>query len=76
MNIRTIQVAAYTDPQGLPTCSADVTKQKFCEFYRVSGFGTRDTCVFADHGQTLERRGDLGFLIPLKNCPVWKDHGN
>lgn len=42
-------------------------------FYRTRTFGTRETCVFAEDGETLSRRGNdgLGTLIPLKSCPVW-----
>jgi hypothetical protein len=73
VNIKTIPVVAYTDPQGLPTCAVDIGTKQVCKFHRVAGFGTRDVCALAEDGAQLERRGELGYLIPLKSCPVWKD---
>lgn len=73
-NIKTIQVQAYTDPHGLPTCCVDMGNHQQCVFFRVLKFGALETCVFAEQigrdQKALERR-EPGYLIPHENCPVW-----
>lgn len=75
--IKTLQVKAYVTPDGTPTCAIDFEKGDVCQFYRTTGFGCRETCVFAQSNghcfQTLKRRnGGEGFLVPLDCCPIWK----
>jgi len=73
---KTITVPVFRDPEGNPTCIADVTTGKVCKFFRTQRFGCHETCAFAEYSQrgltqAMERRGELGFLIPLPNCPLW-----
>lgn len=75
-----IEVPVYFTPTGERTCSLDINKKQYCEFYRTMRMGLEDTCVFAPptlHGgdTPLERRqGDdgqyTGYLIPGSWCPL------
>ena len=73
---KTITVQTYRDPEGNPTCARDFETGAVCQFYRTQRLGCHETCVFAAPShkgitQAMERRGKLGFLIPLPNCPLW-----
>jgi hypothetical protein len=68
-----ISVDAYVDIDGERTCARSFERNEFCQFYRLSNFGTKESCVFAIDSEILERRDDgMGSLIPLKNCPIWE----
>jgi len=58
---KTITVQTYRDPEGNPTCIADVTTGKVCKFFRTQRFGCHETCVFAAQShkgitQAMKRR--------------------
>jgi hypothetical protein len=72
-----LKVVRYRDPDGNPTCAMDFDKGLICQFYQTERFGVSETCVFAPlrgrYRDRLERRDEgKGFLIPLKECPVWR----
>jgi len=67
-----ISVDAYLDKDSQETCAISLKTLEFCQFYRLSNFGTKESCIFSKDSETLERRDDgLGSLIPLNNCPIW-----
>lgn len=57
---------------GEPTCAADFEAGMVCDAYRVAGMcGKREVCALT--GAELKRsRGGEGFLIPARDCPLWK----
>lgn len=73
---RTIQVTAYRDSKGNPTCAKNFETDQVCLFYRTQRLGCNETCALAEQAgkycQTMSRRekGE-GSLIPLVNCPIW-----
>lgn len=68
-----LPVIRYRDSKGNPTCAKNFPKGEVCQFYRTARLGTEETCVFAN-GFEMERRDEgKGYLIPLDNCPIWKD---
>lgn len=73
-----IEVKAYRDSKGNRTCAKDFPTGRVCVFYRTQRFGCHETCVFAEEsgkysaGMNRRDNGD-GSLIPLDNCPIWKD---
>ena len=75
--LKTIEVAAYQNKDGLPSCADNFDTGEVCIFYRCQKFGTWETCVFAREGlkglnEHLQRRdGGKGLLIPLKDCIIW-----
>ena len=79
--IKQIEVEAFTDRAGNPTCAANFQTGEVCKFYRTQRFGCHETCVFAEdngkYSDGMQRRtspnGEEGFgpLIPLKTCPIW-----
>lgn len=76
---KTLEVKAYTDDSGNPTCAMDFSVGKVCMFYSTQRLGCHETCMFAgDNGKyrkALRRRNDgNGTLIPLDTCPIWGKH--
>lgn len=63
-----IQIAAYRDPEGNPTCAV---AEGWCEFLGTRLF--RDVCMPLN--EDLGRGGDdgCGYIQPAEQCPVWKD---
>ena len=71
-------VSRYRDDQGNPTCARSFERGEVCIFYASHTFGTHEVCWFpyksTKHWEELSRRdGGKGFLIPLNNCPLWKE---
>jgi hypothetical protein len=73
---RAIEVQAYRDPEGRPTCAACFRTRQVCVFYRTRKMGLVEECALDEH-RRLERRGKdgLGFLKPGKRCLVWGEAG-
>lgn len=69
---RSIEITAFRDPSGNPTCAVDPTAEGTCTFYRTSHFGCFEGCALAA-GEHILRRGPdgMGYMIPVDNCPVW-----
>lgn len=77
----TIPVVKYRDDKGRPTCARNFNTGEVCQFYRTQRFGLNDTCLFSDmsgrYWRTMDRYDNsFGYLIPLDNCPLWKDEIN
>ena len=71
-------VTRYRDKDGNPTCAADFNAGRVCMFFATQRFGCDETCLFANkewrYWTTLFRRDSgSGSLIPLEDCPLWKD---
>jgi hypothetical protein len=81
-HIKQIEVEAFTDGAGRPTCATNFQTGEVCKFYRTQRFGCHETCIFAEdngkYSDGMQRRTSLtgvagdGTLIPLKTCPIWK----
>lgn len=83
---RAVEVTAYRDDDGKPTCALNFATGEVCIFYRTQRYGCNETCalaewsVYSKMANTMRRRkrpDDLdyernGTLIPLDECPVWK----
>ncbi len=73
-----LEVTRYRDKEGNPTCAIDFGSGKVCIFYGTQKFGCSETCWFADRyrrwSPLQRRKGGAGTLIPIANCPLWKDH--
>ena len=72
-----LRVVRYRDPDGNPTCARNFDRGMICQFYQTERFGVLETCFFAlrhnRYRDSMERRDEgKGFLIPLKECPVWR----
>jgi hypothetical protein len=71
-----LSLIRFRDVKNNPTCATDFIHGDYCDFFRVSKFGTQEVCLFAPEDELLHRRGEdgLGSLIPDKRyCIVWKD---
>lgn len=80
---RTIEVQAYRDPDGAPTCCADWTTAR-CRFITLRKFGLVDVCACT--GEDLQRLpAGAGYddpvedpwnhyVRPVAGCPIWGDH--
>ena len=81
----TLDVIRYRDQENRPTCAGNFETDDVCIYYRTQRFGTHETCLFAGEGHrglgaSLQRRKSIvgnipsnGTLIPIKECPIWKD---
>ena len=65
---RTIEVAAYADEAGKPTCCAQWPAAK-CQFMTARKFGLVEVCNMT--GRDVERESNEGLLRPHEGCPVW-----
>lgn len=75
----TMKVERYRDNDNEPTCAINFETGDVCIFYGTRSFGCLETCWFSDQSdkkwRSLQRRGKgVGTLIPLKDCPVWKEN--
>jgi len=62
-----IEVEAYIDGDGNPTCSLSI--HDTCIFYNTEYFGIKEKCVI--YGEYLHRKNNTGYLQPTSNCPIW-----
>lgn len=69
-----IKLIRYVDNNNQPTCAISFTGGHICHFYGTKKLGTQELCLY--HNQALFRRNhnECGTLIPLSNCPLWKDN--
>ena len=60
----------YVD--GKRTCASNFFDiDGVCPFFRTFSFGTKETCLFANNNETIERDNNgKGFLITPKWCPI------
>jgi hypothetical protein len=74
-----LEVVAYFDQNGNPTCACDFKTGEVCEFYRTKHFGQFETCVFSSDNPLQRHPGrdvskqtqdNLGKLIPGDWCPL------
>ena len=75
-----IECVRYKDKENNPTCACNFETGEVCQFYRTQRFGCNETCLFASEinyrglTEIIHRRGNgQGTLIPLENCPLWKE---
>jgi hypothetical protein len=69
---KTIEIEAYKDPKGRPTCAKDFEKGEFCKLLTTYAFGTRYICGFLEE-EAFGYESDFDFLKPCEGCPIWKD---
>jgi hypothetical protein len=68
-----LPIARYRDINGKPTCAVSFPEKQFCHFYGTKRLGTQELCTY--YQEPLYRRNcGNGTLIPLINCPLWKNH--
>ena len=67
---RTIEVEAYRDENGKPTCCLD-WKTKRCKFISTIRFGSIILCGATCYELTHDDDGDS--LIRPRHCPVWPE---
>jgi hypothetical protein len=69
METRTIEVLAYRDDDGNPTCCTDWGNAR-CRFVSTRKFGLVEVCSVTGHD--LQRGpADIHLLRPHDGCPVW-----
>lgn len=75
----TMTIDRYRDKNGNPTCAINFETGDVCVFYATQKFGCTATCWFADQCSNkkwqliLRRDNGNGSLIPLADCPIWRD---
>lgn len=69
MTTRTIKIAAYTDPAGVPVCARDFKQGHVCKFLRARHFGTVEICGVT--GLDVYRDDGKGWIRPSDGCIVW-----
>ena len=74
---KTIEVEAYTDSRGNPTCAESFESGNACRFFKTLENGYLVVCRFPVNDSVkltpLKRRENgAGSLIPMEECPVWK----
>jgi hypothetical protein len=67
---KTIEIEVYQAPDGKPSCAKNIYEGKFCIFLRLSHFGTRSHCAFAENEVFI---GKNKFIEPDKACPLWRN---
>lgn len=79
MTTETVSIAfvRYRTPDGLPTCAVDHQAGGVCQFFGTRTFGTREGCTWPAgmpgwSGLYRYGRDDLGHLVPLESCPLWR----
>jgi len=65
-----ITVKAYRDKDGLPTCAVNFRTGDICQFQLLERFGPVAVCAVSRI--ELDRRDDVGSLIPCEKCIVWR----
>jgi hypothetical protein len=70
----TLSFPIYRDPEGKPTCCADVEARALCKFFAFSGVNAW-ACLYPGVNCALrdDDGGISGYLRPPKKCPLWKD---
>ena len=71
---KTFTAPRYRDPNGAPTCCADMQSGQFCRFLGARNFGTVPVCMFGQDRQVY--RGESGYLEPVASCWIWSDDEN
>ena len=69
----TIECERYSvDSQ--PVCGIDFATEppKVCKFLGTVNFGTRYVCCFDTFNRRSISEGSNGFLVPHKDCQIWK----
>lgn len=68
-----LPITRFRTEEGEPACATNFDTGEVCPFFAVSKMGVVETCMFAKNGELLHRGGEhgTGFLIPLRDCPVW-----
>jgi hypothetical protein len=71
-----IKVTRYRDPEGNPTCCANVQTGEVCRFLGSRRMGAIDVCMLSEHRDLFPSSG--GFQSPDDECLVWsaKDSDN
>ena len=73
---KTIKIKAYIGKHGKPTCAMNFRTGQIFNMLLTSGFGTREHCAL-DSQKMLRRMmkpdGEVGYLIPGKECPIWNE---
>lgn len=69
-----IKFIRYVDNNNQPTCAVSFPSGHICHFYGTKTFGSKELCLY--HNQPLFRQNpdERGTLIPVSDCPLWKDH--
>lgn len=64
-----VNVPAYWDDDGNPTCALDFREHLVCPLYYTEKYGVLEKCGYT--GATLDRRKDgMGTLVPCSKCPI------
>jgi hypothetical protein len=66
---QTIEVTAYRDPHGEPTCCLEAGRW-CCQFLETRKYGTVDVCGIT--GRDIERTPAYGWTRPHDGCLVWR----
>ncbi len=66
-----IEIKEYRSPIGNPTCALNFNTGEVCVFHRTTRMGTTDICALSDGYLDRQGTGDLGYLVPCKECIVW-----
>ncbi len=69
---KTIEIEVFQTPKGEPTCCAE-WPAKTCRLLGLRKWGTGEYCVWSENQLNRSRDDGLGYLIPDKDCPLWKD---
>jgi hypothetical protein len=69
--IYNMKVIRYRDPKGNPTCALYFKEGKICIFYGTYFFGHKEICWFGRQIPLERGNNGQGFLIPIKECPIW-----
>ncbi len=72
----TLTIPRYRDPDGNPTCCADVASKRFCRFLFITYLGCADNCsaiMGTEMFPELTRRDNgEGYIEPHRDCPLWQ----
>jgi hypothetical protein len=69
METAVIKVTRYRSPDGLPTCSANVTTGEVCRFYGLRRMGSVSVCMLGEQ-RDLSPLG-YHYQRPDAKCEVW-----
>lgn len=63
-----VPMKRYRTPKGKKTCASNFVGKKYCSLLKTDICEQNYFCGMTDERLTLNKEG---FLIPLRNCPVW-----
>ena len=63
-----IPIKRYRTLKGKRTCASNIKGKKYCPLLKTDAISQNFFCGMTDERLT---RNKEGFLIPLRNCPIW-----